>query len=294
MVPWPRLIKNIEYEYRELLYKLTRMFRRYILSHFVNCGSKAAGILAPLTIPPLHIAFLYYFWKDFSRDVDKQYCTCSCWDTVFKGSYESGVASYKHMYFNATNNTLKIWFTIVVGVIVFYETVKYLSHLALQNRLRFGMLVLFSTAVFSHYYSWWVYINYWNDDFYSQWYHQLFFSVTELISTALVVHLADRKHSITHRKAFGIAAIAILHILAGGWDQFVTNVVRGEGYAHQVVRDLGFMIPDILHVVIPLWSLRWCDIRSLPGAGLQESSIKKDLTCMLGMVAMGLCVCSVL
>lgn len=51
-----------------------------------TCGSKVAGLIAPLTLPPLHIAFLYYFWQDFAREVDKQYCTCSCWDTVFKGN----------------------------------------------------------------------------------------------------------------------------------------------------------------------------------------------------------------
>lgn len=139
------------------------------------------------------------------------------------------------MYFNATSNTLKIWITIVIGVITFYEVVKHLTWLAFHNRLRLSMMILFLTAIFSHYYTWWVYMNYWNDEFYSQWYHQLFFSVTELISTFLVVHLADNKNPVTHRKAFGIAAIAILHILAGGWDQFVANVFRGEGHVHQVI-----------------------------------------------------------
>lgn len=150
------------------------------------------------------------------------------------GSYESGIAPYKHMYFNATSNMLKIWMLVVIGVIAFYETMKHLARLAIKQRLRQSMMLLFSTALFSNYYSWWVYINYWNDDFYSQWYHQLFFSVTELISTVWVVHLADKKNAITHRKAFGIAAIALLHIMAGGWDQFFVNVVRGEGHAHQV------------------------------------------------------------
>lgn len=138
------------------------------------------------------------------------------------------------MYFNATSNSLKIWMTIVLGVIVFYETVKHLVLLGFQNRLRWGMFILFISAIFSHYYSWWVYINYWNDDFYSQWYHQFFFSITELISTTLVIYLADEKNNLTRRKIFGIIGIAILHILAGGWDQFIKNVVRGEGYSHQV------------------------------------------------------------
>lgn len=230
---------------------------------------------------------------------------------MFLGSYESGIASYKHMYFNATSNVFKMWATVVFGIIIFYETVKYLTLLAFQNRIRYSMVILFSTAIFSHYYSWWVYINYWNDDFYSQWYHQLFFSITELISTFLVIQLADHKNPITHRKALTIAGIAILHVLAGGWDQFVTNVLRGEGYAHQVlnlsnilrsyllfvillyqvVRDLGFMIPDILHVVIPLSFVEWQNIY-LPGTHSQDSNIKKDFIYIIGMILIGLCICS--
>lgn len=129
---------------------------------------------------------------------------------------------------------MKIWTIIVFGIIIFYETVKHLTWLAFQKRLRWKMFVLFVSAFFSHYYSWWVYINYWNDEFYSQWYHQLFFSTTELISTVLVVHLADERNAVKRRKAFAIVSIALLHIFAGGLDQFITNVVRGEGYSHQV------------------------------------------------------------
>jgi hypothetical protein len=212
------------------------------------------------------------------------------------------------MYFNATSNMLKIWMLVVVGVIVFYETMKHLMRLAIKQRLRHSMMLLFSTALFSNYYSWWVYINYWNDDFYSQWYHQLFFSITELISTGWVVHLADKKNPITHRKAFGIAAIALLHIMAGGWDQFFVNVVKGEGHAHQVrtsrpvhyvkdshfvirfcikvIRDLGFMIPDILHVAVPLWLIK---LESAYNIHLPHS-----LAYMTSIVMIGLCIWSFL
>ncbi|XP_048514652.1 uncharacterized protein LOC105693248 [Athalia rosae] len=269
-----------------------RMFANRIFPRLITYSSQAAGILAPLTIPPAHIAVLYYFWPEFSRNVDKRYCSCSCWDTVFKGSYESGVASYKHMYFNATINTIKIWCMIVFGIIAFYEIIKHLAWLAMHFRLRIGMLILFCTAVFSHYYSWWVYINYWNDDFYSQWYHQLFFTATELLSTIFVVHLADVLNPITHKKAFVIVAIAVMHILAGSWDQFITNVVRGEGYAHQVIRDLGFMIPDILHVAIPLWSMEWRSMYSLPGGSPGIRNIRRDLIYVSGMVVIGLCFCA--
>lgn len=77
-----------------------------------------------------------------------------------------------------------------------------------------------------------------------------------MVSTAYVLHLANEKNQVTSRKSLIIIGIAILHIAAGGADQFFSNVFRGEGYAHQVVRDLGFMIPDFLHLVIPIWLLK--------------------------------------
>lgn len=164
------------------------------------------GSLGPALIPPAHIAILWFFWQNYARYVDQRFCTCSCWDTVFKGlwdklkllcflcitkleiynhlgTYESGIASYKHMYFNATQNTLKIWVLIVLGIIAMYECIKLLVFLIIQNKVRYSMVVLFGLSIFSHYYGWWAYINYYNDEYYSQWNHQLFFSVS--------VHIRD-------------------------------------------------------------------------------------------------------
>ena len=46
--------------------------------------------------------------------------------------------------------------------------------------------------------------------------------------------------------------------MASGWDQFVQNVLRFEGQIHQVLRDLGFMVPDILHI----W-LSWLEMKEV-------------------------------
>lgn len=153
---------------------------------------------------------------------------------IISGSYETGIAAYKHVYFNATFNSMKIWTLTVLGIILSYETVKYITWLVFQKRLRESMLILFLSSIFSHYYSWWMYFNYWNDDFYSQWYHQLFFCITEIISTVFVLYLADVRNLITHRPVFCISGIALIHIIAGGWDQFVTNVFLGKGTVYQV------------------------------------------------------------
>lgn len=35
------------------------------------------------------------------------------------------------------------------------------------------MCLLFLSVLFPHYYAWWAYFNYYNDDFYSQFWHQV-------------------------------------------------------------------------------------------------------------------------
>lgn len=95
----------------------------------------------------------------------------------FIGTYESGIASYKHLYFNATENTMKIWVLTVIAIIALYECAKHLISLMIIKQVRYSMIFLFCLSIFSHYYAWWAYVNYYNDDFYSQWNHQMFFTV---------------------------------------------------------------------------------------------------------------------
>ncbi|KAL0271782.1 UNVERIFIED_CONTAM: hypothetical protein PYX00_008775 [Menopon gallinae] len=210
-----------------------------------------SGIL-PVLLPPSHIYVLYKFWGRYARLVDKRYCSCSCWDTVFKGTYETGIAAYKHMYFNATLNTTKIWLMTVTGILVLYESCKFQLKLLYESHLRYLMSILFLSSLFSHYYTWWVYVNYLNDDFYVEWNHQLFFTVTEIASTVTVLNLSNSKVPVDLSKVIIIVSIAVTHILAGGLDQFISNVIWGEGFAHQILRDVCFMVPDILHLILPV------------------------------------------
>lgn len=73
-------------------------------------------------------------------------------------TYESGIASYKNFYFNATTNTLKIWCLTIVGIISLYESVKYLVKLTLVAQCRHSMVVLFMLGIFAHYYAFWAYV----------------------------------------------------------------------------------------------------------------------------------------
>lgn len=58
--------------------------------------------------------------------------------------------------------------------------------------------------------------------------------ITEIVSTGLVLHLASKENELTSKKVLTITGIGMLHIIASGFDQFLSNVFGGEGYAHQV------------------------------------------------------------
>ncbi|XP_015367830.1 PREDICTED: uncharacterized protein LOC107164495 isoform X2 [Diuraphis noxia] len=231
--------------------------------------SQCIALLVPVFLPALHIMILEKFWSDFNVNVNKEHCTCSCWDTVFKGPYEAGVARYKHMYFNATDNTFKIWAITAVCTIVLYECVKNIVRLCIDKQIRYKMMLLFILSMFSHYYSWWSFVNYWNDDFYSQWNHQIFFTVTELYSTGLT------------------------HMLAAGFDQFVINVIGGSGFAHQVIRDLFLMIPDILNIIIPLLEIKNQRL-TIKNRYADDPSSFKEILLLVIIVTSGLIIVSLL
>lgn len=107
-----------------------------------------------------------------------QFCESSISRIAISATYESGIASYKNFYFNATTNTLQIWLIIVIGILSLYECLKYLVNLMLRKKIRYSMGFLFLLSIFSHYYGWWAFLNYLNDEFYTQWFHQMFFTVS--------------------------------------------------------------------------------------------------------------------
>ena len=117
------------------------------------------------------------------------------------------------------------------------------------------MLVLFLTSIYPHYYGWWGLFNYINEGFYFQWYHQLFFSVTEIMSTAMVIHLCNRQNKTETWKLLFIISINTMHIIVNSLDQFIVNIIYGRGQVFEAVRDFGLMIPDLFHVLLSYFEL---------------------------------------
>ena len=84
---------------------------------------------------------------------------------------------------------------------------------------------------------------------------QLFFTVTELFSTFMVVHLCCRDSVLHPWKLLVIFDINLMHIIVAGFDQFVANVIFREGQHFEAVRDLGLMAPDVFHVLVAYFEL---------------------------------------
>lgn len=209
-----------------------------------------------ISLPYLHLGVLHSMIFPGKPKVDRKSCRCSCFDTVFRGSYESpGSASYKHVYFNVTWQTYRIWMFTVVFVLMAYDSVKYLVSVISNKSLRRSMLVLFLINLYPHYYSWWSYFSYYNEDFYDYYKHHMLFTITEIIATCLVLNLCDIRNPIVSWKILAIVSINTMHMLIAGMDQFINHVIRGHGTDFQNVRDIGLMVPDLFHVVIPLVEL---------------------------------------
>lgn len=215
------------------------------------------GTVIIALLPYLHIGIFYLkIWVPGKPKVDRKKCRCSCFDTVFRGEYEDpGQVTYKHVYFNATWETSRIWIFTVIFMLLAYESIKYLIPLIREKKLRKSMFVLYLVNLYPHYYSWWSYFSYYNEDFYRYYYHHLYFTVTELIATCMVLHLCDNRNKIVSWKIFVILGINSMHMIVAGIDQFVTHVIVGRSAKFQSARDIGLMVPDLLHIIIPVIEL---------------------------------------
>ncbi len=184
---------------------------------------------------------------------------------LFLGRYEWPPSAYKDVYFNATPTTFKIWIVILLGILGLYETLRYIFDMVWTKKLRFIMLAVLISALYPHYYGWWGLFNYLNEGYHGQWGHQIFFSFTEVLSTAMVVHLCNKENRMESWKLLLILNINLMHIIVGSMDQFVNNIMYREGKAFEVVRDMALMMPDIFHCLVPFFELQsLAEKRSVP------------------------------
>lgn len=210
------------------------------------------GLITTTLIPILHIWVLFHYYKEYANRVNKETCTCGCWDSVFKASHETGsLPFYKHMYFNATRNCAYIWLLIVMGLLGLSESTKSIVTLAMRNSIRLSMAVLFCLALPSLYSGWWEFINYFNDDYYDEFKYQVGISTADIISTSVLLNLANTRVQLKSQKLAIIALMAFVRISIRLGDHVIEVVfLNNERPSEQFTQNVVYMIPDAIHLLV--------------------------------------------
>lgn len=126
---------------------------------------------------------------------------------------------------------------------------------------------------------------YYNEEVYSFFTHHFVFMVTELLSTVIVLVLANAKNPLNHRQIGVVVGIGLTHVLVAGLDQFVAHLIRGQGKAFQNARNIGLMVPDLVHVIIP--SLYYYRHRRSTNAKIFDDRSRREIILLLLLVTGG-------
>lgn len=97
--------------------------------------------------------------------------------------------------------------------------------------------------------------SYWNESFYAQFYHQLFFTVTEIITSGMMLNLANSKNTVKPSKLLVVLLFSSVHIFIAGYDQFINNLIFGRSKLFEGVRDIFLLLSDALFVLFCIFEL---------------------------------------
>lgn len=156
------------------------------------------------------------------------------------GQYWNGKypTEYKHVYFNSTSNTFKMWTLTVIFTLFMYSSFQRFFTLLMSKLMRWSMGILFLCNLHNQYFAWWVTWNYLNDDFYDMWDRQWFFTVTEGISLGLGILHMDRSREVRPYLMLIISVFSLSHVFISASDQFIENVIYGYGDFDQVMKHI--------------------------------------------------------
>jgi hypothetical protein len=195
------------------------------------------------TIIKINIAFQ----NGYNKEIDKLDCNCDCWDGKFKGEYLYATKQYKSIYFNMTWNTsfVVLWCIFHINLLINY--LNYAFELFFISSLNYFVFVESWLLFYGIYYNWWCTFNYINDGFWSMIFTQIFFNITELISSYYIYKKINKKHKTfkTNEILFPLS-IALMHILISLFSQGINNISQLKGMFQ---RDLAFLLTDFIILI---------------------------------------------
>ncbi len=85
----PILVNNNNNNNNNYRHSSSSLNRR--LNHKITTKNLVVSVLAGLSLAILlpigHMLLFEHFWGTGDNEVDRKECSCSCWDTVFKGTF---------------------------------------------------------------------------------------------------------------------------------------------------------------------------------------------------------------
>ena len=207
-----------------LFYSKLKSIILFIISTIAVALVISIGLVTSTQISGYHLRNVYFL-------VDKNTCTCDCWDGFFRGVHSRG--GYKTFYFNYEQQTV-----VLLCILLFYAELFRQTLVNMFSRKQF-LFVLLIPAIYSNFYGVWAIVNYINDHDYDRMLKsQIYFSLTELIATYLFYQciVIKNKTEIPSWFIYLLCTISFLHII----------LAFGELNSDKIVRNIGLILSDLI------------------------------------------------
>lgn len=215
--------------------------------------------VASITLVPIFsMLFGVYVVRMPGVDVNRDTCNCTCWDAIHRNPLTNDI-SYRHIYVNATWNTLFIWVLILAIILIHYEGLQMISNSILSNQSsnhQCSILPLYYMSFGPHYVGWWNILMYLNEEQYSYIYGQAILSTFDMISTKLMLRFADESlpDEDRYNTAGWISAVSAVR----AWTQLCVGYfddVQGENKIWRFLTVALIILTDLYHFIVPFWFL---------------------------------------
>lgn len=145
-----------------------------------------------------------------ARAVDRESCTCSCWDGAFKNGYST--AGYRTVFFSLDERLIAValWPAAYFLLALALARAAATTLAAGEARLPFAAVLL--AQVYPHHYSFWTGWNYLNESNSGFMIVQVTFAVSEVVATAAIAAQLSSRTPLSPRALWLVVGIAALHM----------------------------------------------------------------------------------
>ena len=210
-----------------LFYSQIKSIILYIFSTIAATLVISIGLVTSTQLSGYHLQNVYF-------PVEKDTCTCNCWDGFFRGLHSRG--GYKIFYFNYERQTI-----VILCILLFYS--ELLRHILLNMILRKKfLLLLLIPSIYSNFYGVWSIMNYINDHDYDRMLKsQIYFSLTELIASYIFYQclIINNIKQISSKFIYLLCTISSLHII----------LAFGELNSDRLGRNIVLILSDLISLV---------------------------------------------